>query len=62
MADVWIQRSPLQQADYDYNVAVSNEIHWERQKKKAFKRYEAELAKANKCRCERCPTCGKEKS
>jgi hypothetical protein len=62
----WTQpkpRTPLQQADYDYNIAVGNVVHWEKKKEEAYEAYQAELAKANanKCECDLCPTCGKEK-
>ena len=57
-----MHRSPLQQAEYDNNVAESNAKYWKEEKEKTLLRYNAALAKANKCKCNRCPDCGKEKS
>jgi hypothetical protein len=51
------QRTSLQQADYEYNLAVSNEIYWGDKKDEAFKKYKAELEKADAtCTC--CPKHG----
>ncbi len=52
-------KTPLQQAESDYNIACGEAKWWKKKADREYKKFKAELEKQNNCQC--CPTCGKEK-
>jgi hypothetical protein len=55
------EKTPLQRAEYDYNIARSNAEWWAKKKDREYEKYKKVLEEAGKCNCNVCPTCGKEK-